>query len=89
MFRVTTFFQLASTKTTLQVLFQYMYDFEENLTILYSKLDTNNDLDHKFYDVRQCVLTYSALLKLCTDELTDCKSQITELTTQSNHILLP
>ena len=54
-----------------------MYDFEDNLTILYSTLVTNNDLDHKFYDIRQCVLTYSALLKLCTDELTDSKSQIT------------
>ena len=29
---------------------------------------------------------YSALLRLCTDELTDCNSQITQLTTQINHI---
>ena len=36
--------------------------------------------------IRQHVLTYSALLKLCTDELMDCKSQITQLTTQVNHI---
>ena len=30
---------------------------------------------------------YSALLKLCTDELADCKSQINQLTTQVNYIL--
>ena len=29
---------------------------------------------------------YSALLILCTDELTDHKSQITQLTSQVNHI---
>ena len=86
MFRVTTFFQFASTKTALQVLPQYAHDFEENLTILYSKLVTNNDLDHKSKDVRQHILMYSSLLKLCTDELTDYKSQITQLTTQINHI---
>ena len=63
-----------------------MHDLKDNLTILNSKLITNNDLDHKSYDVRQCVLTFSALLKLCTDELTDYKSQINQLTTQVNHI---
>ena len=63
-----------------------MHDFVDNLTILYSKLFPNNDLDHKSNEVRQHVLTYSALLKLCTDELTDCKSQNTQLTTQVNHI---
>ena len=84
-FRVTTFFQFPSTKTALQILLQYMHDFKENLIILYSKLVTINDLDNKSYDVRQHVLTYSALLKLCTHELKDCKSQITQLTTQVNH----
>ena len=54
-----------------------MHDCEENLTILYSRLVTNNDLYHKSYDAQQCVFRYSALLKLYTDELTDCKSQIT------------
>ena len=87
MFKVTTFFQFASTKTTLQILFLYTHDFEDNLTILYSKLVNDNDIDYKSYDARQCVLMYSALLKLCTDELTDCKSQIKQLTTQANHIL--
>ena len=53
---------------------------------MYSKLVNNNDLTHKSYDVRQHVLMYSSLLKLCRDELTDCKSQITQLTTQVNHI---
>ena len=73
MFRTTTIFQFASTKTALQILPQFAHVFEDNPTILYSKLMTNNNLDHKSYDVRQHALTYSALLKLCTDELTDCK----------------
>ena len=84
MFRTTTFFQFASTKTALQILLQFAHDFD--LTILYSKLVTINDLDNKSYGVTQCILTYSALLKLCTDKLTDCKSQITQLTTKVNHI---
>ena len=49
-------------------------DFENNLTTQHAKLVDDND--HKSYDVRQWVLTYPALLKLCMDELTDCKSQI-------------
>ena len=56
--------------------------------MLYSNLIINNDLDHKPYDVRQYVLTHTALLKLCTDELTYCKSQITQLTMQVNHIFM-
>ena len=86
MFRVTTFFQFTSTKTALQILLQYVHDFKDNVTILYSKLVNNNDLDHTSYDVRQHILMYSALLKLYTDELTDFKSQITQLTTEVNHI---
>ena len=85
-FSITTFFQFASTKTALQILLQYVHVFEDNETILCSKLVTNNDLDHKSYDVRQHVFTYSALLRLYTDELTDCKSQMTQLTTQVSHI---
>ena len=84
--RVATFFQFESTKTALENLLQYMHCFEDNLTILYSKLVTNNKQDHKSYDVRLCVLMYSALLKLCMDEITDCKSQITQLITQVIHI---
>ena len=64
---VTTFFQLKSTKVALEILLQYMHDFKESLTILFSKLVTKNELDHKSYDVRQCVLTYSTLPILCTD----------------------
>ena len=74
MFRVTTIIQFASTKSAFQILVQYAHDFEDNLTILYSKFITNNDFDHKSYDVRQHVLMYSVLLKLYTDALTDCIS---------------
>ena len=63
-----------------------MHNFVDNLIILYSELVTNNDLDHKSYDVRQHVLLHLALFKLCTDNLMDCKSQIAQLTTQVNHI---
>ena len=79
-FRIPTFF--TSTKTALQILLQYTHEFKDNLTTLYSKLVDENDIDHNSYDVRQCVLMYSALLKLCTDERIDCKSQIHQLTTQ-------
>ena len=82
MFRVTTIFQLASTKTALQILLQYSHDFEANLTTPYSKLVNNNDIDHKLK-----MFAYSALLKLFKDELTDCKSQINQLTSQINFIL--
>ena len=85
-FRVTTFFQSESTKAALEILLHYAHDFCKNLKTQYSKLLTNNDFDHKSYDVRQCILTYFALLKLCTDELTDCKSQIKQLSTQINNI---
>ena len=61
-FRVTTFFQFESMKAALEILLQYMHDFDENLKAVYSKLVTNNNFDHKSYDVRQCVLTYLALL---------------------------
>ena len=86
-FWVTTFFQFASTKTALQILLQYVHNFEDILTTVCSKLGDDNDINHKSYDIRQCVLMYSALLKLCTDDLIDCKSQINQLTTQFNHIL--
>ena len=85
-FRVITFFQFKSTKAALEILLQYVHDFEKKLKTLHSKLVTSNNHDHKSYDVRQCVLTYSVLLKLCRDELTDCKLQITQLTTQINNI---
>ena len=58
-FRFTTFFQFASTEAALQVLLQKMHDFEENLTILYSRLVTSNDLDHKFSLCRTCLNIFS------------------------------
>ena len=51
-FTVTTFFQFDSMKAALSILLHYAHDFNENLKILYSKLVTNNDFDHKSYDVR-------------------------------------
>ena len=80
-FIVTTFYQFKSTKAALEILLQYVPDFKENLETLYSKFVTNNKLYNKSYDVRQHVFTYLALLKVCTDEFMDCKSQIAQLTT--------
>ena len=85
-FRVTTFHQFESTKTVLEILLHYLHNFDEKLKTLYSKLITNNDFYHKSYDARQHILTYLALLKLCSDEPADCKSQITQLTSQINNI---
>ena len=51
-FRVTTFFQFKSTKASLEILLQYVHDFQDNLKTLYSKFVTNNDFYHKSYDVR-------------------------------------
>ena len=66
-FKVTVFFRCSSTKAALNILLNYMHDFNQNLKTLYSKLVTNNDFDQKSYDVRQCILTYSDLLKLNSD----------------------
>ena len=63
-----------------------MHDFGANLKTPYSKLVTTNELDHRSCDVRQHVLIYYAVLKLCTDELADCVWQITQLTTQLKNI---
>ena len=68
------------------ILLHYTHDFDENLKMLYTKLVTNNDFDHKSYDVRQSILTYSGLLKLCSDQLMDCTFQIRQLTSQRNNI---
>ena len=84
-FSATTFFQFTSTKTALQILLQYAWDFENNLTTLYAQLISDDN--QKSYNVRKWVLTYSAHLKLCTDEFADCKSQINQLTTKANWIL--
>ena len=46
-FRVTTFFQFDSTKSSLNILLNYTQDLEENLKKLYSKLITYNNYDHK------------------------------------------
>ena len=66
-FRVATFFQFDSAKAALSIFLQCTHDFSENLETLYSKLDANNDFDHKSYDARQGVLFYLAILKLCSD----------------------
>ena len=63
-----------------------MLDFDKKLKTLYSVLVTNNDFDHKSYDVRQYILTYLSLLKLCSDELMDCILQIMELTSEIKNI---
>ena len=85
-FRVTTFFQFNSMKAVLCILLDYAHDFDENLKTLYSNLVTNNDFDHKSHDVRLCTLSYLALFKLSSNELTDCKSQIMQLTSQVDNI---
>ena len=87
-FRVTMFFQFNSIKAVLSILLHYMHDYDENLKTLYSQLVTNNGFAHKSYYVRQHILTYSALLKLCSAELMDCKFQITQLTSQINNIFV-
>ena len=65
-----------------------MQDFDENLKMLYSKLVTNNNFNHKSYDARQCILSYLALPKLCFHKLTDCKFQIMQLTGQVDDIFV-
>ena len=80
------FCQFNSTKAALRILLHYAHDFNKNLKTLYSDLVINNDFDNKLYDVRHHILTYLALLKLCSDELADCKFQITQLTSQINDI---
>ena len=85
-FQVTTFFQFISTKAAQRILLHYAQDFNKTLKTLYSKLVTNNNFDHKSYDVRWCILTHWTLLKLCSDELMDCKFQIIQLTSQVNNI---
>ena len=47
---------------------------------------TNYNFDCKSHDVRQHILSYSALLELCSDKFLDCKSQIMELTSQVDNI---
>ena len=76
-FRVYPFFQFISPKAVLDI-------FSKILKTLYSKLVTYNDCDNKSYDVKQHILTYWALLKLCSDNHADCKLQIMQLTSQIN-----
>ena len=44
-FRLTTFFQFDSTKSSLNILLQYAHDLDKNLKTLYSKLVRNNSYD--------------------------------------------
>ena len=46
----------------------------------------NNNYNHKSYDTNQWNLSYLPLLTLCSDEIPDCKLQITELNSQVNNI---
>ena len=66
-----------STKAALSILLQYAHDFDENLKTLCSKLVTNNVFDHESHNERQCILSYFAFIKLCSDNPADCKFQIT------------
>ena len=50
------------------------------------KLVTNNNYDHKSYDPNQQNLSYSAILTLCSDEISDCILQIMDLKIQWNNI---
>ena len=81
------FFQFESTKAALDILLHYAHDCDENLKKLYTKLATNNNFDHRSYNVRQCTVTFLALHKFCSDELIGCQLQITQLTSQINNIL--
>ena len=85
-FRVTTFLQFNSTKVALNILLQYMHDFNENLKTLYSKLVINNIFDSRSHNERQHILSYSALLNSSFEEPADCKIQIMQLTGQVDNI---
>ena len=85
---VTTFFQFNPMKAALSIILHYMHDFDKHLKTLFSNLVTNNNFDHRSYDTRQHILTYLALLKLCTDEFTDDKFQIMHLTSQVDNIFV-
>ena len=83
--RISTFFNFALTKNCITTFASVCMGFSRQPNTSVSKLVDDND--HKSYDIKQRVLTYSTLLKLCTDKLTDCRSQINQLTTQVNCIL--
>ena len=52
-FRVSTFLQYDSTKHTLNTLLPDAQELEANLKTLYLELVSNNNNDHKPYDVNQ------------------------------------
>ena len=85
-FRVTTLFQFDSTKNALITLLQYVQDLDANLKTLYSQLVSNSMYDHKSHDANQWNWSYSALLTSCSEEISDCKLQITKLSIQLNNI---
>ena len=87
-FRFTTLFQFDSTKFVLNILLEYTQDLDEDLKTLHSKLVTNNNYDHKSYDTRQWIWSYSALLTLCSGEISDFKLQIAQLNSQVNSIFI-
>ena len=80
-FRVTTFFQFDSTKSSLNNLLEYGQDSDDNIKTLYAKLVTNN-YDQKTYDANKQNLSYASILTSCSNEFWNCKCQITDLCTQ-------
>ena len=84
-FRVATFFQFDSTKSSFNTLLEYVQDLDDNIKTLYAKLVTNN-YDQKTYDANQQNLSYASLLTSCSDEICNCKCQITDLCTQLHDI---
>ena len=86
LFRITTFFQFDSSKITLSILLQNGHDFDKYLKTLYSKLVINNIFHSKSHNERQCILSYSALLRLSSEELVNHKVQIVQLTIQVDNI---
>ena len=85
-FRVTTFFQFASTKIALSILLRYANDFNKNLEKWYSKLVINNAFNSRSHNERPCILSYSVLINSSSEELTNCKAQIMQLTRLTDKI---
>ena len=85
-FRVTTFFQFNWTKAARSILLhsscmisiKTWKHYTQNLSLIPILI-----INHMMW---QHILTYLALLNLCSGELADCKYQITQLTSRINNI---
>ena len=77
-FRVTIFFQFSSTKSSLNILLQYVQGLEENIQTLYTRLVTNNN-NQEAYKAPQRNLAYASLLTSCSQEVNNYKCQIIKL----------